>query len=152
MLYAVHCNYICILVTNIALCMLLHSAFADYFDCSVTRHVFTWPLYVYLTGPSTVITRGTNIFGWCPGSTMGVHPEAGGVDARSMLGMYQLEPNWWVQSRAGECQGSCPCTACLPYNSMALMKLHSCVQQATHRCMYMHRCQPTGWGVSQYHM
>ena len=129
MLYAVHCTYVCVLVI-----------------CIVTSYVLAWPLYVYLTGPSTVKTKGTNIFGWCPGSAMGVHPEAGGVDAHSVLGMHRLEPNWWVQSGAGECKGLRPCTACSPYNSRAAMQLRSCVQHATHRCIYMHRWQRTGWG------
>ena len=132
MLYAVHCTYVCVLVI-----------------CIVTSYVLAWPLYVYLTGPSTVKTKGTNIFGWCPGSAMGVHPEAGHVDPHSVLGMCRLEPNWWVQSGAGECKGSRPCSACSPYNSRAAMQLRSCMQQATHRCIYMHRWQPTGWGVFQ---
>ena len=120
MLYAVHCTYVCVLVI-----------------CIVTSYVLAWPLYVYLTGPSTVKTKGTNIFGWCPGSAMGVHPEAGHVDPHSVLGMCRLEPNWWVQSGAGECKGSRPCTACSPYNSRAAMQLRSCMQQATHRCIYI---------------
>ena len=37
--------------------------------------------------------------------SMGVPLGAGGI---LLLGMYQLEPNWWVQSCAGECKGSCP--------------------------------------------
>ena len=34
--------------------------------------------------------------------SMGVPLGAGGV---LLLGMYRLEPNWWVQSGAGECKG-----------------------------------------------
>ena len=36
---------------------------------------------------------------------MGVPLGAGGV---LLLGMCRLEPNWWVQSGAGECKGSRP--------------------------------------------
>ena len=25
-----------------------------------------------------------------------------------LVGMYRLDPNWWDQSGAGECKGSCP--------------------------------------------
>ena len=142
-----HCTYVCVLIKYIALCVSSHSAFSDYVGCSITSHVLAWALYVYLTGPSTIMTRETKIFDWCPGSAMGVHPEAGAVDAHSVLGMCRLEPHWWVQSGAGECKGPRPCTACSPYNSRAAMQLRSCMEQATHRCIYMHRWQPTSWGV-----
>ena len=137
MLHAVHRTYVCVLVIYIALCTSFHSASTDYVGCSVTSHVCAWPLYEYLTGPSTIMTKETDVFGWCPGSAMGVHPEAGGVDAHSVLGMCQLEPNWWVQSGAGECKGLLPCTASSPYNSRAAMQLRSCMRQTTHRCIYI---------------
>ena len=44
---------------------------------------------------------------------------AGGV---LLLGMYRLEPNWWVQSGAGECKGSRPT---LPESLAALNELNS---------------------------
>ena len=37
--------------------------------------------------------------------SMGVPLGAGGM---LLLGMYRLEPNWWVQSGVGECKGSHP--------------------------------------------
>ena len=37
--------------------------------------------------------------------SMGVPLGAGGV---LLLGMYQLEPSWWVQSGVGECKGTLP--------------------------------------------
>ena len=134
-----HYTYICILITYM-----------------VTSHVLAWPLYVYLSGPSTVKTKETNVIGWCPGSAIGVHPEAGRVDAHSVLGMLRLEPNWWVQSGAGECKGSRPCSACSPYNSRAAMQLRSCMQQATHRCIYIYICTGgnllVGGLFSRYHV
>ena len=49
-----------------------------------------------------------------------------GVPLRSsgllLLGMYRLEPNWWVQSGAGECQGSRPA---LPVRYTTVVPHHS---------------------------
>ena len=50
----------------------------------------------------------------------GVPLEAGGV---LLLGMYRLEPNWWVQSGVRECKGSRPA---LPVHYTTVVLHRSC--------------------------
>ena len=57
--------------------------------------------------------------------SMGVPLGAGGV---LLLGMYRLEPNWWVQSGAGECKGSRPA---LPVHHTTVV-LHRSYPAAVH--------------------
>ena len=46
-----------------------------------------------------------------------------------VVGMYRLEPNWWVQSGAGECKGSRPA---LPIHHTTVV-LHCSYPAAVHR-------------------
>ena len=57
---------------------------------------------------------------------MGVPLGVGGV---LLWGMYRLEPNWWVQSGAGECKGSRPA---LPFHHTTVV-LRCSYPAAVHR-------------------
>ena len=77
---------------------------------------------------------------------MGVPLGAGGV---LLLGMYRLEPNWWVQSGAGECKGSRPALP-IHHNSGTALKLPCCGVYAIHGVYIYLDGDNWTWGYYHY--
>ena len=72
-----------------------------------------------------------------------------GVGGILLLGMYRLEPNWWVQSGAGECKGSRPT---LPIHRTTVV-LHRSYPAAMHMPSIEVYIYPDGthWTWGYYH-